>query len=173
MRTLFTKSIMLLSLTFGCLGVNAQSQPVEEINNKEEILEQVRNLIDQVKEIRNDFESEDLKSGCFKISKIKADYKKHLVSVGVRLESHRRRSERVIHWAYEQLIYFDKLDSVCKFGKNFEYVHVNESVSELKDIIKSLKKQKRKIGRSDATSNNSFQYQYNFQVKPTIDNDRE
>ena len=93
-------------------------------------------------------------------------YKAHLIDSGVHLELDRSRSHKIIHWAYEQLIYFHKLSVVCGMGKDQEYVHMEDTIDDLRNIIKSLKKQGRKISRSDAESHNSFRYNYNYQVNP-------
>lgn len=133
---------------------------------KEKMEERVEKLIDDVREVRKLLKKNEAKDACDKVPAIMELYKAHLMDSGVHLELNRSRSHKVIHWAYEQLIYFHKMKVTCAMGKDQEFLDMDETVDDLKSIIKSLKKQGRKIGRSDVESNNSFRYNYNFQINP-------
>lgn len=138
-----------------------------ESNSKETMEKRVDKLIDDVRESRNLFQKNEAKNACDKVPAIVETYKAHLMDSGVKLELNRTRSHKVIHWAYEQLIYFHKLQVVCEMGKDQEYVQMDDTIDDLKNIIKSLKKQGRKIHRSEAESHNSFRYNYHTQVNPS------
>lgn len=149
-----------LTLSFLSLGINAE----ESKRPKEVMVDRVESLLKEVREVRKLLQDNEAKAACDKVPKVMEMYKAHLMDSGVRLELNRSRSQKVIHWAYEQLIYFHKLQVTCGMGKDQEYVHMEDTIDELKSIIRSLKKQERKINRSEAESHNSFRYNYNFQL---------
>ena len=152
----------LLALSLLSLGVRA-----EEPNNtssKEVMIDRVDLILKDVREIRKSLKNNEANEACQKVPAVVELYKAHLMDSGVRLELNKSRSQKVIHWAYEQLIYFHKLEVICGMGKDQEFVHMEDTIDELKDIIKSLKKQERKVKRSEAESHNSFSYKYDFHL---------
>lgn len=154
------KLTLLLSLLLTAQVSFAQS--LKEKKQKQEMLERVDSLTLKIDESRDALEKEDVVVACAKINEIFGLLPDHLVSIGSRMNPLDSKVMRMEQETKMFLIDIHKRSNICAFGETGEYLDIKETSKKLKSMKKALRKQKKRISKSDTNYNNKYNYYYEF-----------
>lgn len=152
--TLILASLMLCQISF------AQTVRAERI--KQEMLDRVDLLVTKAEEAREVLDREDTVAACKLIKEMFVIYPDHVKATGSHMDVGRGRSVRANKDALNELIFIHKQSIICDQGKDSEYVDPGKLRKELKEIVSSLKKQKKQIKKMDTDHSNQYRYEYEF-----------
>jgi hypothetical protein len=156
------ETFMKIALIILLMGQLSFAQTMKEKRTKEEMLNRVELLISKIEETRKDLKQEDVVSACSKIKEMFAIYPEHVMDVGIHMDLLRGKVNNVKSDALSQLIFMHRQTLICEKGTDCEYIDPKAVGKSLKEIERSLKKQRRVIKNSSTGHNNSFEYRYEF-----------
>ncbi|MFZ4715575.1 MAG: hypothetical protein ACOYL6_17760 [Bacteriovoracaceae bacterium] len=174
------KELLLVGLFL--LAAYAKAEPRK--SNKDILVEQNKNLVGEVSKLKELVDEDKLKDACLSAASIFTHYEQYVADAGMHMESKnnkkrvtiednegqyrsvinmegsKRRHRKVVGAAVEELAYFSEFKLLCSTGKDQEFINPNEVSNDLKEVLQSLRKQGRKIGRDDVDEYNWFSADY-------------
>jgi hypothetical protein len=146
-------------VVFLLLITHAWGQGPEAEKIKETMLKRVDRLLVLVTEARENVGKKQIEIACGKIGLLFEIYPDHLKSVGGYMDLFHKNTIFVKDEALSQLIFFHRTSLECSVP---ERMNLKQLEKKLKEIGKSLEKQKKIIKKSDTDYENSFYYEYEF-----------
>lgn len=156
----FLSTVFLSVALFASLPSEAQT--LREKRIKEEMLTRVDALTVKLNLVRKDLASESVADACTKLKEVFDLYPDHVKDVGVRLDAFDNKCAEIRNDALTELITLHREVVTCGRGRGNEYVDPDRLSDTLKDIVKSLKNQRKIIAKKSVEFQNNFHYDYEF-----------
>ncbi len=156
MKSLISASLLL------ALSFSASAETMKEKKTKEEMSKRIDDIKLKISEIRADLDDEKVVDACKKLKEVFAVYPDHVADVGIHMDPYDNKCAEIRNDALSELILIHSEVKVCEKGKDSEYVDPELLSDKLKDVDKSLKRQRKVINKKDASYNNKFHYDYDF-----------
>ncbi len=140
----------------------AQAQTIREARTKEVMLARIDTISEKLKLVLKDLKKKDVVNACAKVKEVFVIYPDHVTDIGSRLDPFARRAAEIKNDALNELIMLHSQTLECDRGTGSEYIDPRIMGRNMKDILNSLKKQRRVIRRSNTSFENPFHYEYEF-----------
>lgn len=155
------------------VGQMAFAQSMREIRIRESMQKRVTDLIAKTEATQELLERRDVQNACKNIKSMYSSIQDHVQDIHSHLDIF---SSRVINGkqdAIQALIILQRNNGICKQGKDNEYVDPKKAESNLKSVLKTLKKQSKLIKKADINEEEnssslqieSSNYEYSYEYK--------
>lgn len=152
------------------LGQVASAQTLRERKIKEEMLQRVDDLISKAEIVESKLKTEkgeypntdQMRIACDNIDILFTIYPEHIRGIGGNLDLFDKHTISMKDESKSHLMYLHTQSRICRKGTDFEYVDPDEVGKEMKKIIKSLAKQKKRIHKASADYNNTYYFDYEY-----------
>lgn len=133
---------------------------VAQMNLKKSMISDADTILAKITETQADLKAQRYQDACDLIKDIYDIYPRHLTNIGVHMDILKGSVYKIRNEALQQLIFFHKQTLVCQSAENCENIDPKYLSSQLKEIEKSVKKQKKAIEKDNMENENSFHYEY-------------
>lgn len=152
----------LLLATFMMSAFSSQASTLREEKIKEAMLSRMDTIIEKLEVSVRELKEKDVVNACVKVKEVFDIYPDHVGDIGVHLDPFNIRNVEIKNDSLVELAMLHRQTLECDRGEGGEYVHLKNSSGSLKDIIKSVKKQKRIVKRASTGYSNDFHYEYEY-----------